>query len=185
MSQSGLRGSKMIQNDHYNMFLTIWRHFGPIWTFLNHFRQNLIFCLKNTKCFLAKVIWGKKSSLVWNDLKESKWAQNGVKWSKTCYNDHFGSFQSKLDILPQMQKVILGHSDLEQEIKFCLKYSKRVQMAPNYQKHVVLIIRDYFGPFQTTLGHRLACHFWPKGAFLDPTAHMIKGCLPQINFVYV
>ena len=56
MSQSGLRGSKMIQNDHYNMFLTIWRHFGPIWTILNHFRQNLIFYLKNTKCFLAKAI---------------------------------------------------------------------------------------------------------------------------------
>ena len=97
MSQKGLRGSKMIQNDQYNMFLTIWCHFGPSWTFLDHFRQNLIFCLKNTKCFLAKVIWGKKSSLVWNDLKESKWAKNGVKWSKTCYNDHFGSFWTLLD----------------------------------------------------------------------------------------
>ena len=97
MSQSGLRGSKMIPNDQYNMFLIIWGHFGPIWTLWDHFRQNLIFCLKNTKCFLAKVIWGKKSSLVWNDLKESKWAQNGVKWSKTCYNDNFGSFWTLLD----------------------------------------------------------------------------------------
>ena len=29
MSQSGLRGSKMIPNDQYNMFLTIWGPFGP------------------------------------------------------------------------------------------------------------------------------------------------------------
>ena len=60
MSQSGLRGSKMIPNDQYNMFLIIWGHFGPIWTLWDHFRQNLIFCLKKTKCFLAKVIWSKK-----------------------------------------------------------------------------------------------------------------------------
>ena len=56
MSQSGLRGSKMIQNDQYNIFLIIWGHFGPIWTLLDQFRQNLIFCLKTEKCFLAKVI---------------------------------------------------------------------------------------------------------------------------------
>ena len=56
MSQSGLRGSKMIPNDQYNMFLIIWGHFGPIWTLLDRFRQNLIFCLKTEKCFLAKVI---------------------------------------------------------------------------------------------------------------------------------
>ena len=98
MSQSGLRGSKMIQNDHYNMFLTIWRHFGPIWTLLNHFRLNLIFCPKSlwprsTLCF-----WGKKSSFVWNDPKKSNWAHNGTKWSKTCYIDHFGSFWTLLDL---------------------------------------------------------------------------------------
>ena len=29
MSQSGLRGPKMIPDDQYNMFLTIWGHFGP------------------------------------------------------------------------------------------------------------------------------------------------------------
>ena len=82
MSQSGLRGSKMIQNDQYNIFLAIWGHFGPIWTLLDHFRQNLIFCLKTEKCFLAEVIWSKKSSFVWNDPKESKWAQNDPKWPK-------------------------------------------------------------------------------------------------------
>ena len=71
----------MIQNDQYNIFLTIWGHSGPIWTLLDHFRQNLIFCLKN-------------------------------------------------------RKVLLGHSDLEQKIKFCLKRSKRVQMGPKWPQIV-------------------------------------------------
>ena len=44
MSQSGLRGPKMIPNDQYNMFLTIWGHFGIIWTLFDHFTQNLNFC---------------------------------------------------------------------------------------------------------------------------------------------
>ena len=29
---SGLLGSKMIQNDQYDIILIIWGHFGPIWT---------------------------------------------------------------------------------------------------------------------------------------------------------
>ena len=97
MSQSGLRGPKMIPIDQYNMFLTIWGHFGTIWTLFDHFTQNLIFCLESTKCFLAKVIWSKNSSFVWNDQKESKWAQNDPKWSNTCYIDHLGSFWALLD----------------------------------------------------------------------------------------
>ena len=60
LSQSGLRGSKMIQNDQYNIFLIIWGHFGPIWTLLDHFRQNLIFCLKTS--------W-------------PKWTAHQLKWS--------------------------------------------------------------------------------------------------------
>ena len=35
---------------------------------------------KNTKCFLADVIWSKESSFVRNDPKESNWAKNGPKW---------------------------------------------------------------------------------------------------------
>ena len=63
-SQSGVRGSKMIPNDQYNMFLTIWGQFGPIWTLFGHFTQNFSFCSKSlwprsTLCFL-----GKKSSFV-------------------------------------------------------------------------------------------------------------------------
>ena len=89
--------STTVQNDQYNIFLIIWGHFGPIWTLWDHFRQNLIFCLKNTKCFSAKVIWSKKSSFVWNDPKGFKRVQNGPKWSKTCYIGHLGSFWTLLD----------------------------------------------------------------------------------------
>ena len=34
---------------------------------------------------------------VWNDQKESKWAQNDPKWSNTCYIDDLGSFWALLD----------------------------------------------------------------------------------------
>ena len=79
-----LKWSKMIQNDQYNIFFTIWDYFGPIWTLLDLFRQTWFFASKTEKCFLAKVIWSKKLSFVWKDPKESKWAQNGPKWSKIC-----------------------------------------------------------------------------------------------------
>ena len=93
----------------YNFFIPLWDngkhavfgHFVPFWAhldFWDHFRLNLIFCPKSlwprsTLCF-----WGKKSSFVWNDPKKSNWAQNGTKWSKTCYIDHFGSFWTLLDL---------------------------------------------------------------------------------------
>jgi len=56
MSRCGPKGSQMVPNGQYNMFLTIWDIFGLIWTFLDHFRQNLIFCSKllwprSTLCF--------------------------------------------------------------------------------------------------------------------------------------
>ena len=74
-----------------------WDYFGPIWTLLDLFRQTWFFASKTEKCFLAKVIWSKKLSFVWKDPKESKWAQNGPKWSKICYIDHFGSFWTLVD----------------------------------------------------------------------------------------
>ena len=97
LPRSGLRGSKMIQNDQYNIFLTIWGHFGPIWTLLDDFGQNLIFCSNSLWLRSTFLFWGKKSSFVWNDPKESKWAQNDPKWPKICYIDHFGSFWTLVD----------------------------------------------------------------------------------------
>ena len=55
----------------------VFGHLGPIWTLLDHFRQNLIFCSKSLWPRNTFLFWGKKSSFVWNDPKESKWAQNG------------------------------------------------------------------------------------------------------------
>ena len=97
MSQSGLRGSKMTQNDQYNMFLIIWGHFGPIWTLFGHFTQNFSFCSKSLLPRSSLCFIGKKSSFVWKDKKGSKQSQNGPKWSKTCYINHLGSFWNLLD----------------------------------------------------------------------------------------
>ena len=97
MSQSGLRGSKMTPNDQYNMFLTIWGHFGPIWTLFGHFTQNFSFCSKSLLPRSSLWFIGKKSSFVWKDKKGSKQSQNGPKWPKTCYINHLGSFWTLLD----------------------------------------------------------------------------------------
>ena len=80
MSQSGLRGPKMIPNDQYNMFLIIWGHFGTIGTLFDHFTQTLNF--------------------------------------------------------PRKYKVLLGQSDLEQKLKFCVKWPKRVQVGPKWPQMV-------------------------------------------------
>ena len=37
ISQSGLRGSKMIPNDQYNMYLTIFNHLGLFWAHFDSF----------------------------------------------------------------------------------------------------------------------------------------------------
>ena len=90
MSQSGLRGPKMIPNDQYNMFLTIWGHFGIIWTLFDHFTQNLIFCPENTKCFLAKVIWSQNqvlSEMIPKSPNGPKMAPNGQKYVKLIILD--------------------------------------------------------------------------------------------------
>ena len=65
--------------------------------------QRSIFRLKNTKCPLAKVVWSKKSSFVWNGSKGPKWAQKCPKWSKTCYIDHLGPFGTLLDHIVPVQ----------------------------------------------------------------------------------
>ena len=96
ISQSGLQGSKMIQDDQYNIFFTILGHFGPIWTLFGHFTQNLSFCSKSlwprsTLCFL-----GKKSIFVRNDKKR---AQMVPKWLQMIKNMFYGSFGIILDPL--------------------------------------------------------------------------------------
>ena len=55
VSQSGLRVSKMVSNDQYNMFLTILALFAPFWTFLD---ENQFFASKTQSA------WSKKSSFV-------------------------------------------------------------------------------------------------------------------------
>ena len=85
MSQSGLKGSKIIPYDQYNMILTIWHHFGPIWTLLDHFRQNLIFC--------SKVVLAKKHFLFCRQrikffLKWSKRTKMGPYLSQMASENH-------------------------------------------------------------------------------------------------
>ena len=77
--------------------MTIWGHFGPIWTLFGHFTQNFSFCSKSLLPRSSLCFIGKKSSFVWKDKKGSKQSQNGPKWSKTCYINHLGSFWTLLD----------------------------------------------------------------------------------------
>ena len=59
-------------------------------------------------------------------LKWSKVVQKGPIWS--THLDPFGSFQTKIDFLPQMDKVGFGGGAPEQNINFCLKWSEGVHM---------------------------------------------------------
>ena len=105
MSRYGPKGSKMVPNGQYNMFLTIWDIFGLIWTLLDHFRQNLIFCSKllwprSTLCF-----WGEKLIFVLKGPKWCKWVQmvpNGQKHVILTIWDPFGPHRDigKPSILP-------------------------------------------------------------------------------------
>ena len=57
----------------------------------------------------------------------------GLFWA---HLDSFGSFQTNLIFCLKNRKVLLGQSDLEQKIKFCLKWSKRVQMGLKWPQMV-------------------------------------------------
>ena len=83
----------MIQNDQYNIFLIIWGHFGPIWTLLNHLRQNLIFAPNHFGqealfCFEAKnqVL----SEMIQKSPNGPKMTPNGQKYVILIILDHFG-----------------------------------------------------------------------------------------------
>ena len=92
MSQIGLKWSKWYQMMNitcFSSFGTILGPFGLFWIISdktwffapNHFGQEALFCFE-----------AKNFCFVWNDPKESKWAQNDHKWPRICYIDHFGSF---------------------------------------------------------------------------------------------
>ena len=138
--------------------------------------------------------------------KRSKRAQNDPKWSIWHVFDHLGpfwdhldpfwSFHTKLDFLPWKHKVLLGQSDLEQKLKFCVKWPKRLQMGPKWPQMVKTCYIDHLGSFWALLDHfgalaSLPCSaiFGPKRAISDPSAHMIEGWqwpkLLQTNLVYV
>ena len=95
MSRCGPKGSQKVPNGQYNMFLTICDIFGLIWTLLDHFRQNLIFCSKllwprSTLCF-----WDEKLIFVLKGPKWCKWVQmapNGQKHVILTIWDHLGPF---------------------------------------------------------------------------------------------
>ena len=65
------------------VFLTILDPFGPIWTLLDHFKQESIFCSEAPLPPPTLFIWGKKSILSKMVQKGSDGRKRGPKWSKT------------------------------------------------------------------------------------------------------
>ena len=93
--------------------------------------------------------FGTKNGLTWQACQCPDVVQKGPKWSQmvniTCFwpfgtiwthLHHFGPFKTKINFSPQKHKVLLGQSSLEQKIKFCLKWSKRVQMGLKWPQMV-------------------------------------------------
>ena len=52
--------------------------------------------------------------------------------------DPIGPFQTKMNFLPQMDKVGFGGGASEQKIIFCLKWSKRLQMGPKETRVIMM-----------------------------------------------
>ena len=82
---------------------------------------------------------------------------------------HLGPFKTKINFSPQKHKVLLGQSSLEQKIKFCLKWSKRVQMSPKMSQMVKNMlywpfgtIWDPFGPHRDIGKPAMLGHFWSQ-----------------------
>ena len=95
MPRCGPKGSQMVPNGQYNIFLTIWDIFGLIWTLLDLLRQKFIFCLKNTKCFLVKAVSSKNqllSEIVQKGPNDPKKVPNGQKYVILTIWDHLGPF---------------------------------------------------------------------------------------------
>ena len=116
----------------------------------------------------------------WQDCQCSKVAQKGNKGTKMVIPsvvddlgpfwallDPFGPFQTKINLLPQMNKVRFSWGASEQIINFCLKQTKMVPMGPklqrgsNWSKTLRLTVLVLFEPFWITLERWQACHVWP------------------------
>ena len=115
----------------------------------------------------------------WQACQRSKVVQKGPKGTKMVnlsvfdhlgpfwvHLDPFGPFQTKMNFLPQMDKVGFGGGASEQKINFCLKWSKRVQMGPKGSQMVKntfrLTILDPFGPLWNVDKPAMFGHFWSK-----------------------
>ncbi len=133
--------------------------------------------------------FGTKNGLTWQACQSPDVVQKGPKWSQmvniTCFwpfgtiwthLHHFGPFKTKINFSPQKHKVLLGQSSLEQKIKFCLKWSKRVQMSPKMSQMVKNMlywpfgtIWDPFGPHRGIGKPAMLGHFWSQmGHFWTP-----------------
>ena len=80
--QRGPKGSKRDQNGQPKSFWTFGTPFGPIWTLLDHFKQELIFCSEAPLQNPILSIWGKEIIFVWNGPKGSRWTQTGSQMIK-------------------------------------------------------------------------------------------------------
>ena len=139
-----------------------------------------------------KALFGPKMTKHGRVADVPKWStrvQNDPKWSIKHIFDHlgpfwthldsFGSFQTKLDFLLQITSAKKHFSVLRQKIKFCLKWSKRVQMGPKWPqmaKNMLYwsfwIILDPRRPLWDISNPAIFGHFWPKkGFFGPPCAH--------------
>ena len=110
----------------------------------------------------------------WQAYQSSKVVQKGPKWSSWVIFDHlgpfwayldpFGPFQTKMNLLPQMNKVGFSWGASEQKNHFLFEMVKKgpdgSKGVQNGQKHLCWCL-DLFGPFWITLEHWQACHIWP------------------------
>ena len=87
----GLRGSKMIPNDQYNMSLTIFNHLGLFWAHFLIISDKTWSFAQTFWPFGSLCFWSKKLILVQKGPKLNKSAQNGPKWPETSLIDHLGS----------------------------------------------------------------------------------------------
>ena len=149
------------------------KQFWPLPSF-NHVRRGV-----------QKSPFWAKNDQTWQGRWCPEVVYEGPKWSKMINITYFwpfgaildpfglfGSFQTKLDFLPQNRKVLLSQSELEQKIKFCPKSSKRVQMGPKWPQMVknmlywsFWIILDPRRPLRDISDPAMFGHFWPKKGF--------------------